>query len=231
MCDTESNRISDADNGKTNPNSILNSATSDESVHRMQNQTELALNNSSKLNKNELLNGLNKSDAILIDSNAQKQTVNSDTDQMMQMTDDVKLTKLDQQKSHAVNGELNSQECLINKDHIIKEVTITGNNDNKVQTNSTEVVNKSIPINNTGNCLVLNEETNSNAKTIAVVTSKIPNEQQPSNTENTSLSSQQTNLKSTETTTDTPKRLHVSNLPFKYHHEHLRQLFSVSFIF
>lgn len=50
-----------------------------------------------------------------------------------------------------------------------------------------------------------------------------PNE--PSNTESASPTT-----KSTESSSpaETPKRLHVSNIPFKYHDENLRQLFSVS---
>ena len=48
---------------------------------------------------------------------------------------------------------------------------------------------------------------------------------EPSSTESVSPTS-----KSTESSpAETPKRLHVSNIPFKYHDEHLRQLFSVSF--
>lgn len=61
-----------------------------------------------------------------------------------------------------------------------------------------------------------------------VACTKPPNEQ-PSNAESASPTSQS---KSTESSSpaETPKRLHVSNIPFKYHDENLRQLFSVSFL-
>lgn len=209
--------------------------------------------NGTKLDQCELVNGL--SSEQLVDLNAQKQIVELTTGQAMQLTDGQSNSNCNLNCNSEI---LNSDSTVLGTMHSNVASSSTHDNQNSQhnqnigrpdgsaagsgQEEHREPVHSVNASSGTGNHLALCNDggtqcvsqrsangTTNDADTGSTanrfVASTKPNDS--SNPESASPSSQ---TKSTDSSSpaETPKRLHVSNVPFKYHDEHLRQLFSVS---
>lgn len=127
---------------------------------------------------------------------------------------------------------------------------ISHNNDRKLEqptehikeTNqlNSKLVNIEVANGFVANEIITSKSDHTNTKNLNVnnvnslLNSKISNEQQPSNTENISPTTpllkpdQEFTASNTDSEIDLPKRIHVSNVPFKYDDKALRALFAVS---
>lgn len=209
----------------------------------------------------ELLNGSNLNAGHLADLSAQKQIADLATGQTMRLTDNGQLnsgavcdseivnsTVLDAMHRNVTNSSTgnctsaafaaDNQNGLNNQNTLKSDCTAgSGQMEHGVPANATlsNSAGNHLASSNDGSQRAIQCGTNGSTTTNGADTgsstrftasSKPSNE--PSSTENASPTS-----KSSESSSpaETPKRLHVSNIPFKYHDEHLRQLFSVSYAY
>ena len=181
-----------------------------------------------------LVNGLDKSieEQILIDLNAHLDTGQT----TMQLTDGQLKSNASARtasphtstgslavNNHMVSNAVNTQDDFVKQQ---QQETIVDSRQANAQSNSdADLVDTTKGHQMIANCTTNTVNSSLNSSNSSELNSKLPNEQ-PSNTENVP---QQTKSP-TDLVADTPKRLHVSNIPFKYTDAHLRRLFAVSLL-